>query len=300
MVAEQLNIDEFVDYAAEYRAAIKNAKITGDRIIGKCPFHDDRKDSFTADIRTGKCHCFTGCIDGNFITFWSQLNNVSTKDAYKQILEKYGKLEEPKAAEPKKPQLEPLTVQEYAFQKRLPEEFLRDVCRVETGKDRDGTSFLKIPYYDEGGAKAPVFRKRYGHKEFRWSYGSAGKLSLYGLWRLPAIRDSGSVLLVEGESDTQSLWYLSFPALGVPGASNFKAPMVAGLDGLKVYIHVEPDKGGATFLEKVCRILHENDFTGEVYTWSCKAYGVKDPSELFIKEGAEAAMNRYNRKNPMS
>ena len=296
MVAEQLNIDEFVDYAAEYRAAIKNAKITGDRIIGKCPFHDDRKDSFTADIRTGKCHCFTGCIDGNFITFWSQLNNVSTKDAYKQILEKYGKLEEPKAAEPKKPQLEPLTVQEYAFQKRLPEEFLRDVCRVETGKDRDGTSFLKIPYYDEGGAKAPVFRKRYGHKEFRWSYGSAGKLSLYGLWRLPAIRDSGSVLLVEGESDTQSLWYLSFPALGVPGASNFKAPMVAGLDGLKVYIHVEPDKGGETFLEKVCRILHENDFTGEVYTWSCKAYGVKDPSELFMNEGKEEATAKIQKE----
>lgn len=290
MAAEQINIDEFVDYAAEYRAVLKNPKITGDRIMGKCPFHDDKKDSFTADIRTGKCHCFTGCIDGNFITFWSKLNNVDTKEAYKQILQKYGRYQDPEERKPeRKPSLTPLTVQEYAFQKRLPEEFLKDVCRVETGRDRDGTTYLKMPYYDESGAKAPVFRKRYGDKEFRWSYGSAGKLTLYGLWRLPAIRDNGSVLLVEGESDTQTLWHLSFPALGVPGASNFKAPMIAALEGLKVYIHVEPDKGGDTFLEKVCRILHENGFAGEVFTWSCKEFSVKDPSELFMTEGKDEA-----------
>ena len=44
MNAEQLNIDDFVDYAAEYKSILKNAKITGDRIMGKCPFHDDRQD----------------------------------------------------------------------------------------------------------------------------------------------------------------------------------------------------------------------------------------------------------------
>lgn len=289
-VAEQINIDDFVDYAAEYKAAIKDPKITGDRIIGKCPFHDDAKDSFTADIRTGKCHCFAGCIDGNFVTFWAKLHDTDTKEAYKQILRKYGKYQDPEERkQEKKPALKPLTLQEYAFQKRLPEEFLRDVCRAGAGRDRDGTVYLKLPYYDESGAKAPVFRKRYGEKEFRWSYGSSGKLTLYGLWRLPAIRESGSVLLVEGESDTQSLWYLSFPALGVPGASNFKAPMVPPLEGLKVYIHVEPDKGGDTFLDKVCRTLHESGFAGEVFAWSCRAYGVKDPSELFVKEGKDEA-----------
>lgn len=295
MVAEQLNIDDFVDYVSEYRQAIKVKAIQGDRILGKCPFHDDKKDSFTADAKTGKCHCFAGCIDGNFITFWAKLHNTDTKDAYKQILEKYGKLNEHEE-KPKKPQLEPLTLSEYAFQKRLPEEFLKDVCRVETGKDRDGTSFLKVPYYDEGGLKAPVFRKRYGHKEFRWSYGSAGKLTLYGLWRLPSIRDTGSVILVEGESDTQTLWHLSFPALGVPGASNFKSPMIPPLDGLKVYIHVEPDKGGDTFLEKVCRTLHEGGFAGEVYTWSCKGYGAKDPSELFMNEGKDEAIAKIQKE----
>ena len=180
MNAEQLNIDDFVDYAAEYKSVIKGAKITGDRIIGRCPFHDDNKDSFAADLKTGMCHCFAGCIDGNFITFWSELHGVSTKEAYKQILDKYGKLNDPAKAKEKekpKPQLQPFTLSEYAFLKHLPEDFLKDVCRASTGRDRDGVQWLKLPYYTEAGEE-PVFRKRYGNKEFRWSYGSSGKLIL--------------------------------------------------------------------------------------------------------------------------
>ena len=289
MNADQLNIDDFVDYEVEYKSVIKNARITGNRIIGRCPFHDDNKDSFTADIKTGMCHCFTGCIDGNFVSFWAKYYGTSTKEAYKQILDKYGRLEEPeKPKEKPKPQMQSYTLSEYAFAKRLPEDFLKDVCLATTGKDRDGVQWLKLPYFNEEN-EAPVFRKRYGGKEFRWSQGSSGKLILYGEWRLPEIRQNGYAILVEGESDTQTLWYLKFAALGVPGASNFKPKMVPKLDGLKLYLHVEPDKGGETFLEKVCRILHEEGYAGEVYTWSCKQFGVKDPSDLYLEYGAEEA-----------
>lgn len=289
MNAEQLNIDDFVDYAAEYKSIIKNAKITGDRILGRCPFHDDKKDSFVADLKTGKCHCFTGCIDGNFVSFWAQYHNIGTKEAYKEILEKYDKLSDKPKEEPQQPLLQSYTLPEYAFSKRLPEGFLKDICGASTAKDnKTGVQWLKLPYFNESG-EAPVFRKRYGGKEFRWSYGSSGKLILYGEWRLPEMRKTGYAVLVEGESDTQTLWYLDFAALGVPGASNFKAKMVPQLDGLKLYIHVEPDKGGETFLEKVCRILHEEGFAGDVYTWSCKQFGCKDPSDLYLKEGKEEA-----------
>ena len=109
---------------------------------------------------------------------------------------------------------------------------------------------------------------------------------LYGDWRLPEIRKAGWAVLVEGESDTQTMWYLKFPALGVPGASNFKAKMVPKLQDLKLYIHVEPDKGGETFLQKITQVLREAEFIGEVYTWSCKGFGVKDPSQLFLDKGA--------------
>lgn len=294
MNAEQINIDDFVNYEAEYKSVIKGAKITGDRLVGRCPFHDDREASFSANLKTGQCHCFTGCIDGNFITFWSQLHGVDSKEAYKEILDKYGKLEEPKVQKPQKPKNASYTLAEYAFNKRLPEDFLKETCGVSTGKDKDGTQYLKMPYFNEEN-EAAIFRKRYGNKQFRWSWGSAGKLILYGDWRLPEIRKNGYAILVEGESDTQTLWYLKLAALGVPGASNFNGKMVPKLQDLKLYIHVEPDKGGETFLTKICRILHEENFLGEVYTWSCKQFGEKDPSALYLKDGAEEAAKKINK-----
>ena len=296
MNAEQLNIDDFVNYETEYRAIIKGAKPSGGNLVGRCPFHDDQKNSFSVNLKTGQWHCFSEDRGGNFIDFWAELNGVDTKEAYKQILEKYGKLTEPdpKKNKPAKPKNKSYTLAEYTFNKHLPEEFLKDTCGITTAKDRDGTQYLKTPYFNEEN-QAPIFRKRYGDKEFRWSYGSSGKLILYGDWRLPEARKVGWAALVEGESDTQTLWYLKFSALGVPGASNFNARMVPKLQDLKLYIHQEPDQGGQTFLAKICRILKEEEFIGEVYTWSCKQFGVKDPSELYLKEGAEKAAEKIQK-----
>lgn len=294
MNAEQLNIDDFVNYETEYRAIIKGAKPSGGNLVGRCPFHDDQKNSFSVNLKTGQWHCFSEDRGGNFIDFWAELNGVDTKEAYKQILEKYGKLEEPKQDKKPKQKYKNYSLAEYTFTKHLPEDFLKDICGITTAKDKDGSQYLKMPYFNEENT-TPIFRKRYGDKEFRWSWGSSGKLILYGDWRLPELRKTGWAVLVEGESDTQTLWYLKVPALGVPGASNFNARMVPKLQDLKLYIHQEPDQGGQTFLAKICRILQESEFVGEVYTWSCKQYGVKDPSELYLKEGAEKATEKIQK-----
>ena len=294
MNAEQLNIDDFVNYETEYRAIIKGAKPSGGNLVGRCPFHDDQKNSFSVNLKTGQWHCFSEDRGGNFIDFWAELNGVDTKEAYKQILEKYGKLEEPKQDKKPKQKYKNYSLAEYTFTKHLPEDFLKDTCGITTAKDKDGSQYLKMPYFNEENT-TPIFRKRYGDKEFRWSWGSSGKLILYGDWRLPELRKTGWAVLVEGESDTQTLWYLKVPALGVPGASNFNARMVPKLQDLKLYIHQEPHQGGQTFLAKICRILQESEFVGEVYTWSCKQYGVKDPSELYLKEGAEKATEKIQK-----
>lgn len=294
MNAEQLNIDDFVNYETEYRAIIKGAKPSGGNLVGRCPFHDDQKNSFSVNLKTGQWHCFSEDRGGNFIDFWAELNGVDTKEAYKQILEKYGKLEEPKQDKKPKQKYKNYSLAEYTFTKHLPEDFLKDTCGITTAKDKDGSQYLKMPYFNEENT-TPIFRKRYGDKEFRWSWGSSGKLILYGDWRLPELRKTGWAVLVEGESDTQTLWYLKVPALGVPGASNFNTRMVPKLQDLKLYIHQEPDQGGQTFLAKICRILQESEFVGEVYTWSCKQYGVKDPSELYLKEGAEKATEKIQK-----
>ena len=288
MVQPEINIDQVVDYKAEYSSYIKKHKITGDQLVGVCPFHDDKKESFTANLKTGQWYCFAEGRGGNFVDFYAETYGTDTKEAYKAILEKYGVASEPEPPAKKKkeaPSPESYTLEEYAFNKRLPVDFLKSTCGASNGKDKDKKTFLKLPYYNEEKTDH-IFRKRYANKEFRWSWGSSGKLILYGDWRLPEIRKSGWAILVEGESDTQTLWYLGFPALGVPGAANFRPKMVPKLQDLKLFVHVEPDKGGETFLQKVTKVLHEEEFIGEVYAWSCKGYGVKDPSALFLEKGA--------------
>lgn len=287
---DSVNLDQVVDYRAEYTAVIQKYKITGDNLVGLCPFHQDRNDSFSVDLKTGKWHCFAEDEGGNFVTFWAKYQGIDTKEAYKEILARYGITpeHERQAQSTNASGLGSYTLERYSFDKRLPADFLRDTCRVDTGRDRDGTEYLRMPYFFEDGKEAAI-RKRYAKKEFRWMRGSKGKICLYGEWRLPGIRKAGYAVLVEGESDTQTLWYLGIPAIGIAGASMFKDYQTIGLQDLKLYIHKEPDGGGDTFYRKLTHALADTGFTGEVYVWSCQSLGKKDPSDVYLAHGKEEA-----------
>lgn len=287
---DSVNLDQVVDYRAEYTAVIQKYKITGDNLVGLCPFHQDRNDSFSVDLKTGKWHCFAEDEGGNFVSFWAKYQGIDTKEAYKEILARYGITpeHERQAQSTNASGLGSYTLERYSFDKRLPADFLRDTCRVDTGRDRDGTEYLRMPYFFEDGKEAAI-RKRYAKKEFRWMRGSKGKICLYGEWRLPGIRKAGYAVLVEGESDTQTLWYLGIPAIGIAGASMFKDYQTIGLQDLKLYIHKEPDGGGDTFYRKLTHALADTGFTGEVYVWSCQSLGKKDPSDVYLAHGKEEA-----------
>ena len=291
-VRDCVDLDRLVDYRAEYTAVIEKYQISGDSLTGLCPFHRDTNSSFSANLVTGQWNCFADGEGGNFLHFWAMLHGYSREDtarAYREILEKYGvntRGSRKRDARPGAPP-QPYTLGQYSEEKRLPAEWLSGVCRLSTERDHwDGTQWLKIPYMDEGG-EVVTYRKRYGNKAFRWNKGV--QTTLYGLWRLPDIRETGWAILAEGESDAQTLWYLGFPAVGVPGASNFKPEQAALLQGLTLYIHQEPDRGGETFVEKTLRGLRQGGFQGKAKLWSCRDLGTKDPSELYIQHGVEAA-----------
>lgn len=292
MNTAEVDIDRVVDYKSEYQSYIKKAKITGDQLIGLCPFHDDRNNSFSVNLKTGQWHCFSEDIGGNFTQFYADINGIDTKEAYKQILEKYGISQEEKKEEADLKKNYTLT--QYAFEKKLPEDWLKENCMLSTIKGRDGVTYMKIPYFDPDGKEA-TFRKRFANKDFRWKYGSSGKIGLYGEWKLPAIRQVGYAAMVEGESDSQSMWYMGVSTLGVPGASMFKPHQAVLLQDLKLYIHQEPDKGGETFLRKIIEGLREGGFIGKVYRWSCNQIGCKDPSAVYIKYGKEEAREKIMR-----
>jgi hypothetical protein len=173
------------------------------------------------------------------------------------------------------------TLAGYAEAKRLPLELLAQLGLTEQAYL--GRRAVRIPYLDPAGNQAAV-RYRVALQKtpetggaFRWQKGT--KPIPYGLWRLDEGRRQGHVVLVEGESDTQTLWLHGVPALGIPGAGTWNAGWARYLDGIPaIFAVVEPDAGGEAFLSA----LAASGFRDRVRLISLAP--VKDPSALYLAD----------------
>lgn len=148
--------------------------------------------------------------------------------------------------------LQPCNLGNYARAKGLPVDFLKGSGLSDF--TYMGEPAVRIPYRNLDGSETAIrFRTALAKTEdrddrFRWRKGD--KAMLYGLERLEGIKAAGYVILVEGESDAQTLWYHGFPALGIPGANNWKPQWAEHLDGLtRIYVVKEPDEAGETLVE---------------------------------------------------
>lgn len=182
----------------------------------------------------------------------------------------------------------PITLAELAKNKALPLEFLRDLG----WHDLPGGG-VGIPYRDENGKSLHV-KRRTALKAREGSYWPRGvPLMPYGLEALPEARKAGSLILNEGETDTETQRYHGFHALGIPGADSTKvlqAEHVQGIDTL--YAWQETDPSGALFVQGLTRRLAEIGYKGQAKV--IRLAGVKDASELHMgdPEGFPAAMQQ--------
>lgn len=220
-----------------------------------CPFHaDTQSGSFAVGPRGFKCFA---CGESGSL---SKLANRLSDNGYQM---------EPPAAQYVTPKKEPpLTVEGYARAKRLPVDQLRGWGL------RDARSGIEIPYRDETGREIAV-RRRYamtGKRRFAWRKGDTP--ALYGLWKLDEFRPGGWLLLVEGESDCHTAWAAGLPALGVPGADNWRAAWAQALAKLTVYVWQEPDTGGAALVQSLAGLPDARVITPPL--------GVKDLSQAWL------------------
>lgn len=281
------DIDSRINWLDFYSPYLKNPRSCGkDKMHACCPFHEERHPSFWFNTKNGCFKC-EGCGEsGNATVFLSKIKGIDQKDAYKELLELAGIDPNKQSAKPQKKSLPDYSTAIYGAEKCFTSEWLKDECKISDGTDQSG-KFIKIPYMDADG-NIVATRKRYcpsnPNGKFKWQKGST--LRLYGLWRKLS---EDFVILIEGESDSQSLWVLGFPAYGVPGATNFQTKWVDDLKDIpKIYLHIEPDKGGQTFRQQMISKLYEGGYQGEVYTFNLGECNVKDPSELYCRDGVDA------------
>jgi MarR family len=281
---------DFEDVLDKLEVASRN----GEKAMCFCPAHDDRSTpSLSLKAENGRLllHCFAGCHPEDIVLkvglgmqdlfaeggggssippntparlhaqSEKPLTNGQNERASGNARTKHG-----------------CTLKEYSEEKKLPEGFLRGLGL------RDLTYFekpaVRIPYPDEEGQEVAVrFRVSMdGTEKFRWRSGD--KPLAYGLRLLKEARKAGFVVLVEGESDCHTLWYHEIPALGIPGANNWRDGWAAYLEGIeKIYAIIEPDHGGDTLREKLtdCEAIRERLHLLELGEH-------KDPSALHLAD----------------
>jgi DNA-binding transcriptional ArsR family regulator len=250
------------------------ASCNGEKAMSFCPTHNDRNNpSLSLKAENGRLllHCFAGCRPEDIV---SELG-LQMKDLFseggggssippKTPARLHAQSENPhsngqneRARGDARPE-HGCTLKEYSEAKKLPEGFLRGLGLKEITYSEKPA--IRIPYPDEEGQEVAVrFRVSLdGTEKFRWRSGD--KPSPYGLKLLKEARKAGFLVLVEGESDCHTLWFHEIPALGIPGASNWKEEWASHLDGIeKVYAVIEPDKGGDALRDKLsgCEAIRE-------------------------------------------
>ncbi len=275
-----VDIDRLIDWNAFYGQYVGTYSPAGEhKMHACCPFHQESNPSFWWNTQNGCFKCEAGCGQGNATTFLARIKGIETKDAFKELCRLAGV--DPQDA---RPEARTYTLKEYALEKRLPADFLTGLGVRDGYRGR----CVEIPYLDESG-KRTALRKRWPpNAEKRFTWGKGSRIGFYGLWRMEEIRSAGYVILVEGESDTQTLWYAGKAALGVPGANAFNGSYAAKLLDIPViYLHEEPDRAARQGRARIARALMAAGYAGELRVWRCQDAGAKDPSLLWQKEGRE-------------
>jgi hypothetical protein len=174
-----------------------------------------------------------------------------------------------------------LTLSEMAQAKGLPEEFLRSwgVKDGFTGSAPNRKPCVDIPYVDAQGEQVAVHKRLSQHHAPRFVWRRGDRTTLYGLSQLTEIRRVGRVILVEGESDTWTLWLHKLPALGLPGSSTWREEYSSLLQGLEVFVWHEPDPGGDALVGAIADDLHDVKVLEP-------PHGVKDLSEAYLLDPA--------------
>lgn len=142
-----------------------------------------------------------------------------------------------------------LTLAEYAERKGLALDGLRK-AGVEEREGKYGDALVAIPYRRADGS---IIRTKCRTRKGTFWLNDGEGTPLYGQDVLAAT--TGSVLLVEGESDCHAGWQRGLCVVGLPGASQWKPEYTTLFAGRDVIVWQEPDEGGATMVAAIAKSL---------------------------------------------
>lgn len=300
---QQIALDKFIHHT--------QAKPSGDGYIGHCPMRENHKNgdanpSFSIYINDKikicfKCHS-QNCHDYYFNDILKRVG-IEAVDLYpegsgnaKNNLKNYTPNYTPRADITNNGNVNNdvsnnignnnsgLTLQQYADYTKLPIEFLRDTCKLKTATSKNYPApKVHLPYFNADGTQSDFWRVRVKlHKDKNGDrFIGKGEPLLYGLQYLKRIQEHGWFILVEGESDWQTLIYHGVPALACPGTGNVNSIREDHIKNIKkIFIFNERDGAGEKFVQRVANRLAGLGYMGEIRQIDLRSKDIKDLSDL--------------------
>lgn len=255
-------IDRVIDALGNH--GIQRSGDSGHQFVAFCPAHPDAEGNADRSLTIGIGNdgrvlfkCFRGCSTEAIVAAL----NMTLADLHDGPTGK-------------------LTVEEIATAKKLPVKFLQDICGI---RNVDGKG-VGIPYLGEDGKRlfGGLMRMRYEMGQRPRQPKGCG-LQMYGQWRLKKARKEGceDLVIVEGESDSWTLWFHGVCALGLPGATAGNKIEASHLQGFKrLWVWQEPGESGEQAVASVSKRLAKSRWNGEAKVIRSEAF--KDPSALHI------------------
>jgi putative DNA primase/helicase len=222
----------------------------------RCPYptHDDHHPSWRWDAEAGKARCSCDASASIFDVIM-KIEGIDFPTAQVRAAELLGREDLIGGAAPAG-----LTLEEYAEAKHLPIDWLNKIGVGQKASYGPAQApAIRTIYFREAGnfATASIrFRVNLnGDRKKRHFWRKGDKPCLYGAQWAASLQETGYAVIVEGESDAQTLWLHGFPALGLAGANTWNeerdAPLFAGVP--VVYVVVEPDTGGTEMMKWLSR-----------------------------------------------
>lgn len=239
-------------------------------IIVSSPFRDDQNPSLSINTETGLWFDHATQDKGNIFQFHAQRYNMTEREAYKDLAQRYGEQETVsshthKAMQHKAPKPAPETVRDGDGESkeqhpRKPKAATREenITAVYTYTDADGTPLFQSVRYEQEGCEKTFLQRR--KIEGKWVY-KLGDMQPV-LYRLPELIEDIAldrlIYIVEGEKDVDNLRAVGIPATCNPmGAMKWKPQYNEVLRGARVVIVPDNDEAGQKHLKQVASGLFE-------------------------------------------
>jgi DNA primase len=228
-----------------------------------CPFHPDKHPSLSFSTKRNTFCCFSCGAKGGTIDLVMNYLHLDFKsacrwlaDANNVLVQEVRSVQEVRKVQPFDPTRyarffehpilsEP--ARQFLFEERKLDERVIRWCRLTSWRDKHGTDWLQIPYYDREGKLIGIQNRNLtkgASPRFRFPYGA--QCSIYNLPVLNRLQQGEALYITEGCSDCWAMLSVGHKAIAIPSATLLKPADKALLSTLNselsTIFHMYPDR----------------------------------------------------------